>query len=95
MPAVTRRGDMGTGHADWPARASVGGSGDVFVNGIPVHRNGDGWAVHCNPPGQCHASALAGGSSTVFANGKGGGRVGDAVACGSKVATGSGNVFAG
>jgi uncharacterized Zn-binding protein involved in type VI secretion len=30
----------------------------------------------------------------VFVNGKPLGRIGDAVACGSEVATGSGNVFA-
>lgn len=95
MPAVTRLGDMGTGHGDWPPRASTGGSGDVFVNGIPLHRVGDAWAVHCNPENICHASVLAAGSATVFANGRAVGRVGDAVACGSSVASGSGDVFAG
>jgi uncharacterized Zn-binding protein involved in type VI secretion len=38
---------------------------------------------------------LASGSSSVFINGKEAGRVGDPVACGSSVATGSNNVFAG
>jgi uncharacterized Zn-binding protein involved in type VI secretion len=38
---------------------------------------------------------LASGSSTVYVNGKQIGRVGDPVACGSSVATGSSNVFAG
>jgi uncharacterized Zn-binding protein involved in type VI secretion len=74
----------------------VGGSSDVFVNGIAVHRQGDGWAAHtCPDIPETHASVLASGSSTVYVNGKQIGRVGDPVACGSSVATGSSNVFAG
>ena len=93
--AVTRIGDMGTGHGAFPPRANTGGSGDVFVNGIGVHRQGDPWAVHCNPVPVCHGSALAAGSSTVYANGKQLGRIGDPVACGSASAQGSADVFAG
>ena len=44
---VTRKGDSCTGHGSFPPRASTGGSGDCNVNGIPAHRQGDGWA----PPG--------------------------------------------
>lgn len=95
MPAVTRLGDLGTGHGAWPPRASTGGSSNVFVNGIPVHRKGDSWAVHCDSTPSCHAGALADGSSTVFVNGLPVGRVGDPVDCGSAVAAGSPNVFAG
>lgn len=95
MPAVTRLGDSCTGHGTFPPRASTGGSGDVYANGIAVHRQGDGWAVHCNPTPTCHGSALAAGSSTVYANGLPLGRIGDPVACGSSVAAGSGNVYAG
>ncbi len=67
---------------------------DVFVNGIPWHRQGDGWEPHCCD-GACHSSVLAAGSPTVFVNGKQAGRIGDPVACGSSVATGSPNVFCG
>ncbi|KEP69630.1 hypothetical protein DL1_03300 [Thioclava dalianensis] len=95
MPAVTRKGDMGTGHGPWPSRPSTGGSENAFVNGIAVHRQGDAWAVHCNPEHVCHGGVLASGSSTVFVNGKPIGRVGDPVSCGSSVASGSENVFAG
>ena len=94
MPAVTRLGDLGSGHGTFPPRTSSAGSSNVFCNGIAVHRQGDAWGVHCNPV-SCHAGALANGSSTVFVNGKPIGRVGDAVNCGSVVATGSSNVFAG
>lgn len=95
MPAVTRLGDSCTGHGAFPPRPSTSASPNVNVNGIPVHRQGDSWAVHCNPTPSCHGSALAAGSGTVNVNGKGIGRVGDPVACGSSVAAGSGNVFAG
>lgn len=95
MPAVSRLGDVCTGHGAFPPRNSVSGSGDVFVNGKPIHRQSDGWAVHCNPSPSCHDSALASGSSTVFANGLQVARIGDPVACGSAVAQGSGDVFAG
>ncbi len=99
MPPVTRKGDICTGHECFPPRASVQGSPNVYVNSIPVHRQGDGWAVHtCTHPDiphGSHSSALASGSSTVYVNSRQIGRIGDPVACGSSVASGSSNVFAG
>lgn len=97
MLAVTRFGDMCTGHSPcYPPRQNVQGSEDVFVNGLPVHRVGDAWAPHGRPP-LCppHSSVLAAGSPTVYANGRNIGRIGDPVACGSSVATGSPDTFAG
>jgi uncharacterized Zn-binding protein involved in type VI secretion len=94
MPAITRLGDVCTGHGCFGSRASVTASENVFVNGIPVHRLGDAWESHCCGPA-CHGGELAGGSGTVFINGLPCGRVGDPVDCGSEVATGSENVFAG
>lgn len=94
MPAVVRLGDVCTGHGDWPSRPNVGASGNVFANGIGVHRVGDGWAVHCNSVPICHGGALAAGSPNVFANGRSVGRISDPVSCGSSCATGSPNVFA-
>ena len=95
MPGVTRQGDSCTGHGLFPPRNSTGGSGNVLVNGIPAHRQGDGWAVHCDPNPICHGGSLASGSGSVFANGLQLGRIGDPVDCGSSVAGGSSNVFAG
>ena len=91
MPAVTRKGDLCTGHGAYPPRPSTGASPNVYVNGIPVHRVGDSWAVHCAPI--CHGGSLAIGSPTVFVNGRAIGRIGDPVDCGSSVAQGSTNVF--
>ena len=99
MPAVTRRGDICTGHECFPPRKSTSGSPNVFVNNIPAHREGDGWSVHtCSHPKVPHGShggVLASGSGTVYANGHQLGRVDDPVSCGSSVATGSENVYAG
>ncbi len=95
MAAVTRLGDVCTGHSCYPARASTGGSPTVYVNGIAAHREGDGWSQHACPDTSPHGGALASGSATVFANGQELGRIGDPVDCGSGVASGSGDVFAG
>ena len=99
MPAATRKGDSCSGHECFPPRSSTSGSPNVFVNGKPWHRQGDGWEVHTcthpKVPHGSHGSSLASGSSSVFVNGMQAGRVGDPVACGSSVASGSDNVFAG
>jgi uncharacterized Zn-binding protein involved in type VI secretion len=95
MPAVTRIGDADVGHCSGMVRAA--GSGNVFVNNIPVSRQGDVNTVHLLPGSPCpaHAAPIASGSSSVFINNKGCGRVGDAIAGCTAVAAGSSNVFAG
>jgi uncharacterized Zn-binding protein involved in type VI secretion len=94
MPAVVRLGDNCSGHGCYPARANTQASSNVFVNGKGGHRLGDGWSSHCcGIP--CHDGVASSGSSTVFVNGKPICRVGDSVSCGSTMAQGSNNVFAG
>jgi len=90
MTAVTRLGDLCSGHGVCSPRPSTSGSPDVFANSKPVHRQHDLWGQHC-----LHTSELSGGSSTVFVNSRPLGRVGDTIACGSTVANGSPNVFSG
>ncbi|MGL5512672.1 MAG: hypothetical protein ACRDBM_05455 [Sporomusa sp.] len=42
MPAVVRLGDVSTGHPHcYPARPNIEGIPNGFVNGKPVHRQGD------------------------------------------------------
>lgn len=96
MPPVGRLGDICSGHGCWPSRPNVGSSPNTYVNSIPVHRLGDAWAVHCCPAiPECHAAVLAAGSPTVYVNGLSLSRIGDPVSCGSVVAVGSPNTFAG
>lgn len=95
MPAVTRIGDADVTHCSGMTRAE--GSGNVFVNGIALSRQGDNNTTHLlpSPPCPAHAAPIASGSSSVFVNGKGAGRVGDALSGCTSVAEGSSNVFAG
>lgn len=87
---VVRLADKCTGHGPCPPRPNNEGSEDVFVNGRPAHRVGDGWETHCT-----HGGNLAEGSATVIVNGRGLARIGDPVDCGSDCAEGSEDVFAG
>lgn len=91
---AARKGDMGTGHQQWPPRANVQGSPDVFFNSLPAHRQGDLWSIHCYKY-MCHPGILTKGCPTVLTNGKQQGRVDDPVNCGSKVSQGSPDIFIG
>ena len=95
MPAVTRLGDIRTGHKCFPPRKNISASSNVIVNSRGWHRKTDKWATHCcGKP--CHKnSKTAAGSSSVFVNSKPAARIGDPVACGSACGTGSGNVYCG
>jgi len=95
MPAVTRIGDADVAHCSGMTRAV--GSGNVFVNGIGVSRQGDNNTGHLLPGVPCpsHSAPIASGSSTVKVNSKGCGRVGDGITGCTSVAAGSTNVFAG
>ena len=95
MPAVTRVGDLDLIHCSVPARAV--GSPNVFVNSIPVSRQGYINTVHVLPGSPCppHVAPITIGSLTVRINGRGCGRVGDVITACTLVAQGSPNVFAG
>ncbi|MFV1598666.1 MULTISPECIES: PAAR domain-containing protein [unclassified Phaeobacter] len=95
MPKAARKTDSCTGHADFPSRPATGGSPNVEIEGLAALRQGDSWATHCNPEPLCHGASQATGSSTVFVNGKPLARVGDAVGCGSSIATGAETVIVG
>ncbi len=70
----------------------------MFVNGRPVHRQGDEWSQHAStdpykPP---HISQfLLEGSDSVFVNGKAIARTGDLISCGAVAEQGSNDVFVG
>ena len=97
MPAVCRGDsvDIDVTHCSTPSRDAR--SGDVFVNGTGISREGDVNTSHKEPGAPCpdHTAPIAVGSTTVFVNGQGCGRVGDAISSCTSVASGSSNVFAG
>ena len=95
MPAVSRLGDLTTGHESFPPTPSIAASGNVNVNGLGVVRVGDAFQVHCNPTPVCHQGTLAAGSGSVFVNGLAVGRIGDMLTDGDAIGQGSSNVFAG
>jgi len=91
MPGAARLTDKCTGHGCFPSRPNTAASNDVFTNDLGAHRQGDAWRTHtCTGS---HGGNLASGSPNVFINDKQAGRIGDPVSCGSKVRTGSDNVF--
>lgn len=92
MPAITRVGDLCTGHGGYPPRAATSGSPDAFCNGKAVVRVGDAYAVHCSS-GSCHPGVASSGSPDIFCNGKPVMLIGHAINCGSKVAQGSPDAF--
>ena len=97
MAAVCRIGDADVTHCTGMTRAA--GSSNVFVNGLPVSRQGDNNTPHLLPPNKppCpgHSAGITTGSTTVRINGLGCGRVGDGISGCTSVASGSSNVFAG
>jgi len=95
MAAAARLGDICSGHGCFPPRSGTSASPNVFINGRPAHRAGDGWNLHCCPKKGCHPGVVSGGSSSVFINGLPAARIGDSVGCGSVIAMGSSNVFIG
>ena len=75
----------------------AGHSPNVYVNGIPISRQGDHNTSHLLPPAPCpsHTAPITTGSTSVFVNGRGCGRMGDGLSGCTRVAEGSDNVFAG
>ena len=100
MPEVARGSgadSVATGHGCDATTVTDECSGDVFVNGIGVVREGDKTASHLVPSGKdcvSHTVPLTTFSSSVYVNGKRLGRKGDAYS-GHTITSGSADVFAG
>jgi len=90
--------DMCSGHPAgptyFPPRPAVMGSPDVFVDGLPLVRVGDPWAMHTNII-SVHPGAGIVGSQTVFCNGLPVMRSTDPINCGSIAVMGSPTTFCG
>lgn len=95
MAKIATITSISTGHGSWPSRRTVGGSSNVFAEGLGVHRVGDSWVVHCNSSNECHTGATSTGSSNVYCNGRKVARMGDSISCGDRIATGRDTVRVG
>lgn len=94
MSAIAKDGAICTGHGCWPPRQNLTASSNVFANGLGIIRLGDTWQVHCCDK-SCHLGAVSAGASNVYINGRPAARIGDPISCGSLIASGSSNVWAG
>lgn len=86
MPNAAKLGDLHSGLT----LPSITGSPNVIINALPANRQTDLWNPPPFPPIPCVV-----GSSTVFINGLAAARIGDNLADGSSVITGSPNVIIG
>ncbi len=77
--AVCRIGDLSSLFKTCTQDFAATGSPDILVNGIPVHRRGDLWTVHCCTHGNCYDAFLLAGAPTTYANGLPIGRVDDPI----------------
>ncbi|MGX9459454.1 PAAR domain-containing protein (plasmid) [Photobacterium damselae subsp. damselae] len=87
MPSIAIKGSICSGHDGFPPRPSIEGQELFTVNGIPVMATGDAFALHVKPDNPPHGGTAIG-SSHLTINGKKAALVGDAVSCGSTIATG-------
>lgn len=98
MPAVSRLGDMSTGHGCFPPTALIQTPvSKTFFNGIKpaVVDSACQHATHCCGI-TCHSGASrspSAGASKTFIEGKPAARIGDNIACGDAIAEGSTNSF--
>lgn len=93
---VTRLNDNSTSDpCGAPPRKNAGASSDVIVNDLGVHRHTDGWIAHACPNSSPHGATTIAGTPVVIVNDLQCTRIGDPISCGSVVAQGSSNVFAG
>ena len=96
MAAVSRLGDVSTGHGCFPPTTCTGAnSSKTYINGILVQVLGSSYAPHTCGPDTHSGIVSSSGSSNTFIEGFAAVRIGDALNCGDAVATGSSDTFIG
>lgn len=93
IPCVRLPIDSSTGHGCFPPTRPATASVTVFTNQLAQVRVTDSWVPHCCFG--CHTPVTVQGSSSVFADQLAKQRIGDAMGCGDRAATGSTDVIAG
>src|ERR1700745_1082734 len=91
MPVIRKGVDLTCGHCYYPV-VFIQGSPDVFVNSIPVVRQGDPINTHCCGK-TCHIGTAVGNHSGVYANNRAIQVRTNSVTCGDTSCNGSPNVF--
>ena len=93
LKAMSRLGDLTTGHGCYPPVVGVTASTNVKINGRFAHKVGDTFSPHaCGT--SVHSDVASIGSSKVIINGSGAMRLGDSLAPGGRMAAASWTVFA-
>lgn len=95
MSNASRRGDLCTGHDDCSGRPAKEGSPDVSLNDKPALRVHDQLVPHGCAEHRSHPGKVSEGSKSVTINDRPAARIGDPVDCGSRMKTGSADVFIG
>lgn len=93
LPVIRLGVDNTCGHCYEPI-PFIEGSSDVFVDSIPVVRQGDMIPPHCCGY-TCHVGAAIGNSSGVYANNKAVQVQTNSLTCGDTSCNGSSDVFSG
>jgi len=93
FPVIRKSVDKTCGHCYQPI-VFIEGSPNVFVNNLPVVRQGDHIPPHCCGK-TCHVGAAVGNHSHVFANSRAIQVRTNALTCGDTSCNGSPNVFCG
>jgi len=95
MPMQSRIGDMNDPEPLHPPTTLTTGSSDTFANSIACAFVTSETSPHTVGKPKEHVSFVEAGSGTVFINSNAAARIGDPIACGQTVASGSPNVFSG
>ena len=97
MGAAARVGDATAPHEEWSNGVLSEGSSDVIADGMALSGVGNAGTPHFHIPAKKppHETKVSGGSSSVLVNGKAAARVGDPMACGATISSGSSTVIIG
>ena len=98
MPSLTRLGDNSAAHSCYPSTNSIlGASNKVYCNGIKAGIVGLKFSAHScdDDTHDVDSRVVTVGSNKVFIEGISSVRIGDPIACGDTVGSGSENVFCG
>lgn len=95
MPGLSYNNALTAGHEAWPPTNAIASQTKVFVQNIPVLREGDQIIEHAEikKPYETHGGAVIARTSKVFVQGIKAAAMADAISCGDTIAQASNKVF--